>query len=222
MKSGCGSRLDIKDLTVKRGLKTPVRDFSCSLKGGEISVLLGRNGSGKTTILQALTGFLRYSGTIEYNGEDLSMLSQQGRARIISYMPQVLPDTEMTVFELVSCGLAANFGVFYRLSAEDKRRVAETLQSTGLKGYADVPVCELSGGERQRAFFAMMKIKDAPVILLDEPTANLDSDAREMVYAFARECKAAGKVVLIVLHHKAETERIADKILEIDKKNLLV
>jgi len=197
-----------ENVTIKYRRKIVCENVSFCAENGKITVLLGRNGSGKTSLLKAAIGLIPYSGKITNDGE-------------IAYMPQILPDTDMTVEELVQCGKSKPTQLFKILTDEEKADCRRILEETELAQYADIPVSELSGGERQRAFFAMILARDASTVILDEPTANLDSEYKEMVYDFAKKLKEKDLAVLMVLHHQGEAKRISDYIFNLKETSVL-
>lgn len=204
--------IKFRDIKVEINHRTILDRVSFQAQRGSVTVLLGKNGSGKTTLLRTAAGIQKYSGTILIDERDLTTLSSRERARQISYLPQHLPPTEMTVRELVMCGNAPFRRAENGGKADIREQVNQILAETNLLAYADVPVSTLSGGEKQRAYFAMLTLQDAGIILLDEPTANLDTEYRKMVYDFIRNAKTKGKAVIVVMHHISEACRIADRI----------
>ena len=196
--------IKFSDVTIKYGRKTACEGVSFTAENGKVTVLLGRNGSGKSSLLKAAVGILKYSGSIEKDGA-------------AAYMPQVLPLTEMTVEELVLCAQVPKLTFGARPSADDIRKTEDIIAKTGLWELRDSPVAQLSGGERQRAYFAMILAQTATTVLLDEPTANLDTENRQMVYDYIERFKAEGKAVLLVMHHKTEASRLADKIIDLNE-----
>ena len=193
--------IKFENVTIKYKRKIACSNISFCAENGNITVLLGRNGSGKTSLLKAACGLIKHEGNITSDGK-------------IAYMPQVLPRVDMSVIELIMCGKTDSSNLFKALSDTEKNECLNILHQTHLEEYEDVPVSELSGGERQRAFFAMLLARNASTIILDEPTANLDSEYKEMVYNFTKDLKQKGYAVLMVLHHKGEAQKIADKIVE--------
>ncbi len=135
----------------------------------EIVALLGPNGSGKSTILKLASGILKPdSGRISLWGKDIFTYRGKDRAKLISYLPQILDfNLPFTVKELAGMGLYP-YDIAPELSVED------ALEMVGLTERADARISELSGGERRRAFIAMTILQGAGLIMLDEPLANLD------------------------------------------------
>ena len=207
----------IEDLTIQYGKKKVVENVSLTANDGEVTVVLGKNGSGKSTIMRAIAGAHPYKGSICVNGVELKSLPGKTRATLISYMPQTLPCSELSVRELVLCGRTPYLSPFSFPRASDIELADGIIAQTGLSDIADSKLSSISGGERQRAFFAMLIAQDANVIILDEPTANLDTDFRQKVYAFIADARKNGRTVIVVMHHISEACRLADRICVLDK-----
>lgn len=207
----------LQNVTIQYGKKRVVENASMRANDGEITVILGKNGSGKTSIMRAIAGAQPYGGEIFVNGVKLASISRRTRASMISYMPQTLPHCELSVRELVMCGRTPYLNLFSFPQDKDVEETNKILAQTGLLPIADSKLTSISGGERQRAFFAMLIAQNANVILLDEPTANLDPDFRQKVYSFISDARNKNRAVILVMHHISEACRLADRICVLDK-----
>ena len=187
------------------------------LRAGEIAVLLGRNGVGKTTLLRTVTGEVRYEGCILAGGTPLKALTARERARRVSLLPQHLPAPALSVREVVAMGFSP---IAARLSPTQWQAVDETLEQLSLSSLAQRPLCTLSGGERQRAFLATVLLQNAPVLLMDEPTTYMDLSFRSRFFSLLSEQKTCGKTILLVLHDLAEAVAVADRILLLEDGTL--
>ena len=189
-----------------------IRDLSLSFPQGEISVLLGPNGCGKTSLLQCLNGLSKLvSGSLTCRGRSLSDLSMRERAREIAFLPQVrsvIPSIPVRV--LVEHGRFPYQGFARRPNREDRRMVDEAMRSCGVISYADQNVDTLSGGMRQRVFIAMVLAQATPILVLDEPTTYLDPGSQKEILDLAASLRDQGKTVIMVLHDLAQAARIAD------------
>jgi iron complex transport system ATP-binding protein len=142
---------------------------------GEVVGLVGPNGSGKTTLIRAVTGALRpVSGEVRLLGDDVASLPQRERALRAAVVPQapVLPDAFTA--RVVLMGRTPHLRLLQNEGAGDLDAVSRAMHATGTWEFAERPVGELSGGERQRVVIARALAQEAPLLLLDEPTAHLD------------------------------------------------
>lgn len=193
--------------------KTILHEVSFSLRSHRITVLLGRNGSGKSTLIRCVNGLQRHTGEIRLDGVSLALTPPRERARKIGILPQILPETALTVRALAALGRNPYVDAAGRLSPEDRRMVTEALRAAGMEDFADRSLRELSGGERQRAFLAMLLAQNTRILLMDEPTTYLDVDARrelrDLIRTLARKQK---KTLLVVLHDLNEAMELADDV----------
>lgn len=130
-----------------------LRDAALTLRDGEIGILLGRNGSGKTTLFRNLLGICTPdSGSIRFDGQELTALPRRQRARCIAYVPQDIRFGDLTVFDSVLLGRLSRFGL--QAGPADRAAAAQVLADMALSPLAERRVTELSGGERQKVAIA--------------------------------------------------------------------
>ena len=208
--------LECNGLSVKRGGKCLLRDVSFLCERGEVTVLFGKNGAGKSSLLAALTGALPYGGSAAVHGAEILRLPPLERAKRIALLPQFLPQTDMTVGELCAMGRYPHRPLSPRLSPEDLGAMARALSRTGMEGFSERRVSSLSGGERQRAFLAMLLSSEGDVLLFDEPTAALDPAAGREILALLSALAEEGKCVLAVMHDLEGGIAIAHRALLLD------
>ncbi len=168
--------LVVTGLHVSYGERPVLQGVDLSVAAGEVVGLVGPNGCGKTTLLKAITGVIPWaSGEVLLLGQPAARLSRQGLSRRVAVVPQnsVLP-VGYTALEIVLMGRTPHLGFLEQEGAADYRRARESLQRVGAADLADRRVDELSGGERQNVLLARTLAQDTPILLLDEPTANLD------------------------------------------------
>lgn len=207
------SGLVFENVTVKNIL----HEISFAANKGEVTALIGKNGSGKTTTLRAAAGDIKYVGKIIAEDRELSLVSPKERARIVSLMPQMLPSPHITVEELVRLGRFPYAGAYGVPDEKDLAMVSESLRLAGISHMRRSFVDEISGGERQGAFLAMLLSQDTPVVMLDEPGAHLDVGKRRKLYEMMRTMSDRGKAVLCVMHDINDALSLCDKIILLDK-----
>lgn len=195
----------------KKGPKV-IRDISFTLEQGKVGVLLGPNGAGKSTLIRCVLGLLRYEGEILLDGTPCSSMSVHERSKKIAYVPQSLSFAPATVYDAVMVGRLPHFGL--TPSEEDKLAVMKAIIDMGLEGVAMRNVLELSGGERQKVAIARALAQEANILILDEPTSNLDIAAEtnisKMVKFLAKE---RGFTVLLSMHDLNLALSIGDRFL---------
>ncbi|MFN3928226.1 MAG: nitrous oxide reductase family maturation protein NosD [Thermoflexus sp.] len=194
--------LEVQGLRKRFGRVWAVRGVDLRVRPGEAVALWGPNGAGKTTTLRCILGLLDYEGTIRVAGRDVRTEGPAVR-RWIGYVPQELAFYNWTVRETLQF-FAALRGVPVDLTKA---------QMFGLMPYLDQSVRTLSGGLKQRVALALALMGDPPILLLDEPTANLDLAARTEWLSWLRELKARGKTLLFSSHRLEEVQSLADRVL---------
>jgi iron complex transport system ATP-binding protein len=172
------ARLELRDIEAgyaHTGAQV-LHGVSLEARGGEVVALIGPNGSGKSTLLRVASGTLRPSGgKALIEGDELARLSMKERARRVAVVPQEGPvPTGMYVREMVALGRTPYVRLLLGPTAHDREAVDRALVAVGLRELAHRRVDELSGGERQRVVLARALAQEPRLLLLDEPTANLD------------------------------------------------
>jgi iron complex transport system ATP-binding protein len=210
------THLQADHITIAYNSRTVVNNLSLSVREGEVIGLIGPNGAGKTSVLRGLAGLhpLR-SGKALLDGRDVRELSALERARVIGFVPQGEHYVwNLTVEEIVLLGRAAHRGWLLPYSATDRAMVENVLAQTDLLGLRTRPVDKLSGGERQRTLIARVLAQEARVLLLDEPTANLDFRFQMQVFDLARQLAyGSGLAILVAIHDLGMAARYCDRLL---------
>jgi iron complex transport system ATP-binding protein len=194
-----------------------------AVHAGEIACLLGPNGSGKTTLLRTLLGLLPpLSGSVVLDGRALGEYTQRERALRVAWVPQASEsDFDFSVGEMVQMGRTAHRGFLARPSRKDREATRAALERLGIAHLSGRPVQRVSGGERQLALIARALATEAPVLLMDEPTANLDFANQARVLDVIARLRDAGAAILFTTHHPDHALRIADRALLLRAGRLL-
>lgn len=201
----------VRDITKRYGRVAAVDGVSFDVGQGEAVALWGPNGAGKTTILRCLLGVARYTGDIRIDGIDPARDGRNAR-RHIGYVPQDLAPSAMTVGEMISF-----------VSSLKKASVEEGIAQLELLGIADArdkALSALSGGMKQRLALALALIGSPSILLLDEPTANLDAAGRAELLELLQELKSGGKTLVFSSHRPDDILSLADRILMIREGRL--
>ena len=201
------------------------RGLEGSLPRGTLTVLLGTNGAGKSTLLRTLAGLQPpLAGEIFWEGNSLASLTPEERAKCLSIVLTVRPETgNLTVREVVALGrLPHRQGLWgSRNAAADAEAVERAMRLTTTSAWSERPVSRLSDGERQRVFIAKALAQETPLILLDEPTAFLDYPSRVQFFnLLKRLTNEMGKTVLLSSHDVELAAAHADRILLLSKESL--
>ena len=194
----------VEGLARRYGERTVVDDVSVRVAPGEIVAMLGPNGAGKTTTVEIIEGYRRAdAGTVRVLGEDPARGGRSLRARVGLMLQSGGIDLRARPLETIE-----QYAGFH----DGPRDPDELLGVLGLRAVAATPFRRLSGGERQRLAFALALVGRPEVLILDEPTAGMDPEARAVVRAIVAEQRTAGVAILLTSHDLTDVERLADRI----------
>jgi ABC-type Mn2+/Zn2+ transport system ATPase subunit len=195
-------------VTVGYGGRLALCDCDVAMPRGGVTALVGPNGSGKSTLLSVIAGLVPLtSGTLTVLDR---RPGENGLAAQVAYVLQSTPANEslpITVREVVTMARFARRGLFGRLTANDRRIVADALEELEVADLADRHLRELSGGQRQRVLVAQGLAQGADLLLLDEPVTGLDLTSRERILTVVDEVRSNGGTAVVATHDLADAER---------------
>jgi ABC-type multidrug transport system ATPase subunit len=201
--------IQIDRLTKRYGKTEVVKDFTLDIATGESVALWGPNGAGKTTVVRCMLGLVRYNGAITIGGLDAANRGKAVRS-MMGYVPQELSFyDEMTVFDLLDYSAA--------LRDISTDRVSEVCDLVDLNDHTDKKVRELSGGLKQRLGIASALLPDPPILLLDEPTSNLDARARDAAIELLQGLREEGRTLIVTSHHIEEMAMLVDRVVAMEQ-----
>lgn len=201
----------VDNFTKRYGKVQALAGVSFAARLGQAIALWGPNGAGKTTLLKAMLGLIAFNGKIEIEGYDAARAGKQAR-RQIGYVPQEAIFYDLTV--------QATLEFYARLKHANPDRASSLLNRVGLADHIHKLVPALSGGLKQRLALAVALLADPPVLLLDEPTANLDAKARSDYLSLLAALHHEGKTIIFASHRIEEVETLADYVLVLDHGKL--
>jgi iron complex transport system ATP-binding protein len=207
--------VQVKDLNFSYGDQFHLEDISFTVGAGEVLVLLGPNGCGKTTLLKCINALLSpSSGEIDVAGMNVGSLSRAELARLIGFVPQThSPPFPYTVSDVVLMGRASHMSIFQQPSASDYALSEQALDLVGILHMKDRIYTQISGGERQLVLIARAIAQEPKVLLLDEPTAHLDFRNQLVVLRMVRRiAREKGLGVVMSLHDPNHALSFSDKI----------
>ncbi len=187
--------LRFRNLTLGYDRHPAVHHLDGTVETGALVAVVGPNGAGKTTLLKGIVGVIPpLAGAIERD----RTLPQD-----VAYLPQVLEidrSFPITLYDFVAMGLWRSAGVLGGIGKQERARVETAIATVGLQGFENRTIGTLSGGQMQRALFARLLLQDAPLILLDEPFASVDSQTVRDLLAIVRRWHGEKRTVIAVLH----------------------
>ncbi|ATW28597.1 iron ABC transporter ATP-binding protein [Candidatus Formimonas warabiya] len=183
--------------------KVVLQDISFQVRRGEVLCILGANGIGKTTLFKSILGAIPLlGGSILLDGQDMGRLSKQEVARKIGYVPQShIPPFPFTVLQIVVMGRASHLSLFANPGEKDYQIGRDALELLGIVHLAEDIYTEISGGERQLALIARALAQQADLLIMDEPTSNLDFGNQIRVLRQIHQLAQSGIGVILTTHY---------------------
>ena len=210
--------IQLKNLSAGFSERMVLEQVDLTFSPGEVTVLLGPNGCGKTTLMRTVLGLQPpLSGEVLVENIPLQELSLKETARKMAYLAQFRTVPNITVRRMVLHGRFPHLSYPRRYRPEDHTRVQQAMEQAGITELADRLLTQLSGGQRQRVYLAMALAQDAPYIFFDEPTTYLDVGRQLEVMEMAQMLARQGKAVVLVLHDLCLALRTAHKVVVLDE-----
>ena len=207
-------RLDNISLGYTR--RAVLHNISLEAKPGEMLGIIGPNGSGKSTLIKGITRLIQpISGQIFLDGKDIASMNRQDLARLVAVVPQnpTLPEL-FTALEVVLMGRTPHLGLLRYEGEKDLATVQKAMETTQTLAFAERRVGELSGGERQRLIIARALAQEPKIMLMDEPTANLDINYQIETLDLARQlCREQELIVVVTLHDLNLASQYCDRLI---------
>ena len=207
--------LEVRDVRFAYDERPVLDGVTLAVRAGELVGVVGPNGAGKSTLLRVLLGFLpAESGEVRVGGAAIGSLSRRDIARRAAFVPQGFhTDFAFGVREMVAMGRTAHLGRFEPERDADRAAIARAMDATDVGEMSDRPFTTLSGGEQQRVLLARAFAQEAPLLVLDEPTASLDLRHAHELMSIVRARTQDGGAALAALHDLALAARFCDRLL---------
>lgn len=207
--------IELKNVSYRYGAHEAVRNVTFTANRGDLVAVLGPNGAGKTTLFKCMLGLLHgYSGEIDICHKDIRTLSRPQLSRMAAYIPQSAePVFNYTVFDTVLMGTTGGLGLLGTPKQAQRDAALAAMQAVGIEQLAGRGVGTLSGGERQLVLIARAMAQNAKILIMDEPTANLDYGNRQRVFERIDGLAKQGYTVLLSTHDPAHALQFATHVL---------
>ncbi len=206
--------IDIKNLSKTFNKVQVIKDLNVQFKAGDRIALIGQNGAGKTTLIRCILGLYTYEGFLQVLGKN-SRTEREDILQEVGFVPQLPPPLKMTVAEIME--------FFAIITKTDKQRFVEIANDLNLdvEKHLNKPFLKLSGGMKQKLLVSLALARNPKILLMDEPSANLDPEAREILFKYL---KALPEDTLMILssHRVDEIEDLVNRLIEMDLGEIVV
>lgn len=205
----------VKNLNFSYGNRKIIEDVSFTAEEGELLVMLGPNGVGKSTLFQCILGLLPgYTGTITVNGDNARNIGIRELARRMAYIPQIhSPVFNYTVFDIVLMGTASQISEIGIPGKEHIRLAEEAIERLEIGHLRDRAYTQISGGERQLVMIARALAQKAKILVMDEPTSNLDYGNQIRILSHIKSLVKQGYTIIQSSHNPDQAFLFSDKVL---------
>lgn len=195
--------IEVSSLSVTLGGKQIVQDVSFSAESGQWLMIAGKNGAGKTCIVNAVSQSIPYTGSVSIDGVNLRGIKSRTLARKIGVLAQSRPlSYAFTAEEVVRLGCYSHRNSFFSSPEADSEALFESaVRATGIEEFLSRPVTTLSGGEVQRVFLAQLFAQDPQILILDEPANHLDLPFQKQIFDLTDAWRQQGERTVISVVH---------------------
>ncbi len=215
-------RLEVDDLAFGYKGKTVLENIGFSIGPHETLAIVGPNGAGKSTLLRCMNGLLKpLNGAVSLNGKAIETMKKRQLAGYMAYVPQAISTAfPFTVFDMVLMGRYPHGN--HKVNGQDLQKALKTLTLLGIENLAMKSFAEISGGQQQKATIARALVQEAKILLLDEPTSNLDVlHQLEVMELLKNLVKKTEMSVVMSMHDLNLTARYADRVLLLNRGKLV-
>lgn len=215
--------IEVKNLSFSYGKRQVLKSISFRVDEGEFLSILGPNGVGKSTLFRCMLGLLSgYSGQVLVDGADIRHISVQERAKHIAYIPQSSdPTFHFSVGDVVLMGTTSGLSAFQTPGKKALERRDWAMEKVGISHLTERCYHRLSGGEQRLVMIARAIAQNAPILMLDEPTANLDFGNQLRVLQQIQALAKEGYTVIQTTHHPEQSFQFSSRILAIQDGRIL-
>lgn len=216
-------RIEVQNLSFGYRDNNVLKDISFNVGEGDFLCVLGKNGAGKSTLFKLLLGFLKKrDGHILIEGKELESYSRKELAKRIAYIPQYSSTAfSYSVFDTVLMGTTCNLDGIGSPKSHEKRIATQALERFGISHLSHKSTANISGGERQLVLLARAIAQGSHILILDEPTANLDYGNQYKVMSIISKLKNQGYSIVLSTHNPENALSFSDKVLFIDDNKIL-
>ena len=208
------TRIDVKNLSKTFNKVKVIKDLSVQFNAGDRIALIGQNGAGKTTLIRCILGLYTYEGFLNVLGKN-PRTQREEILQEVGFVPQLPPPLKMTVSEIMDF-----FSVVTQTDREKFEKIANDL-NLDVNNHLNKPFLKLSGGMKQKLLVSLALARNPKILLMDEPSANLDPEARQVLFQYLKELPQ-DTLMILSSHRVDEIEDLVNRLIEMDLGEIVV
>lgn len=193
-----------------------LKNINLEVKKNKITAIIGKNASGKSSIIKCINGIYKYDGEILFEGKNINDIKIKEKSKKISILPQILKYPHILVSDLLLIGLNPSLSIYEKIKENDVIKINEIIKKFKIEHLQNKYLDELSGGQRQVVYLAMQLIQNAELMIFDEPSSFMDINYENQLLRVISDLKILNKTVLVVMHNINNIIKCADNIVIVD------
>lgn len=214
--------LKIRDLSLKLNNKVVLDKVNVSFEKNKITAIIGKNASGKTSLIKCINGIYKYNGDILLNSKNIKDIDIKDLSKQLSILPQLLKYPHILVKDIIAMGRNPYLSLKAKLTDNDLYIIDQVISKLNIVNLKEKYLDELSGGQRQLVYLALQLTQDAPLMIFDEPSSFMDVNYEHFFLDILKEQKENNnKTIVLVMHNINQAIRYSDNIVVVDKGKII-
>ena len=214
--------LKIRDLSLKLNNKVVLDKVNVSFEKNKITAIIGKNASGKTSLIKCINGIYKYNGDILLNSKNIKDIDIKDLSKQLSILPQLLKYPHILVKDIIAMGRNPYLSLKAKLTDNDLYIIDQVISKLNIVNLKEKYLDELSGGQRQLVYLALQLTQDAPLMIFDEPSSFMDVNYEHFFLDILKEQKENNnKTIVLVMHNINQAIRYSDNIVVVDEGKII-
>ena len=214
--------LKIKDLSLELNNKVVLDKVNVFFEKNKITAIIGKNASGKTSLIKCINGIYKYNGDILLNSKNIKDIDIKDLSKQLSILPQLLKYPHILVKDIIAMGRNPYLSLKAKLTDNDLYIIDQVISKLNIVNLKEKYLDELSGGQRQLVYLALQLTQDAPLMIFDEPSSFMDVNYEHFLLDILKEQKENNnKTIVLVMHNINQAIRYSDNIVVVDKGKII-
>lgn len=213
--------LKINNLNLKLNNVTILDNINIDIEENKVTAIIGKNASGKSSIIKCINGIYKYDGEIFFKGKNIKNITIKEKSKKISILPQILKYPHILVSDILLMGLNPFLTINQKIKESDIIKINEITQKLEIDNLKNKYLDELSGGQRQVVYLAMQLIQDVDLMIFDEPSSFMDIYYEDQILNIINNLKKQNKTIFLAMHNINKAIKYADNIVIINRGKII-